>query len=175
MKLSKILLILLLAVTVVGCNKKDDDGDAGFTLSLANLAGTYDLTFLNVSIISVQEVAGIPVTSTVTAVGSVFQVEVIFTENGTYSAEGQYLLTTTVTVGSKTETDEEIFVINENGTFTLDANSETIEMSGAGELGNGTLDVSLFNENELRLTQEESIDTDDIMSDIMSEYRFVRQ
>ena len=175
MKLSKILLILLLAVTVVGCNKKDDNGDGGFTLSLANLAGTYDLTFLNVSIISVQEVAGIPVTSTVTAVGSVFDVEVVFTENGTYTAEGTYLLTTTVIVGGQTETDEEIFVIDEIGTYTLDVNSETIQMSGAGELANGTLDVSLFNETELRLTQEEAIDSDEIMSDIMSEYRFVRQ
>ncbi len=175
MKLSKILLILLLAVTVVGCNKKDDDGDSGFTLSLANLAGAYDLTYLNVTIESVTEVQGIPVSSTVTAVGSVFQVEVIFTENGTYTAEGQYLLTTTTTVGSKTETDEEIFVIDENGTFTLDANNETIQMSGAGELANGTLDISLFNENEMRLTQEEAIDSDDSMSDISSEYRFVRQ
>lgn len=175
MKLSKILLILILAATVVSCNKKDDDGDGGFTLSLANLAGTYDLTFLNVTIESVQEVAGIPVTSTVTAVGSVFQVEVIFTENGTYSAEGQYLLTTTVTVGGQTETDEEIFVINENGTYTLDANSETIQMSGAGDFANGTLDITLFNETQLRLSQEESIDTGDVMSDIMSEYRFVRQ
>ena len=175
MKLSKILLILILAVTVVGCNKKDDDGGNAINLSLANLAGTYDLTFLNATIVSVQEVAGIPVTSTVTAVGSVFQVEVIFTENGTYSAEGQYLLTTTVTVGGQTEIDEEIFVIDENGTYTLDANSETIQMSGAGDFANGTLDVALFDETQLRLTQEESITTGDVMSDLSSEYRFVRQ
>jgi len=175
MKLSKILLILFLTVTLVGCNKKDDDGGNSFNLSLANLAGTYDLTFLNVTIDQVFEVNGIPVNSTIMAVGSVFQVDVVFTENGTYTAEGQYLLTTTTTVGSKSETDEEILVIDENGTFTLDASSETIQMSGAGELANGTLDVSLFNETELRLTQEESMTTDDFMSDLMSEYRFERQ
>ena len=175
MKLSKILLILILAATVVSCNKKDDDGAKSFNLSLANLAGTYDLTFLNVSIESVQEVSGIPVTSTVIAVGSVFDVDVVFTENGTYTAEGTYLLTTTVTVGGQTEVDEEIFVIDENGTFSLDANSETIQMSGAGDLANGTLDVSLFSETQLRLTQEESTTTGDVMSDLMSEYRFVRQ
>ena len=175
MKSTKFLLIFILALTVLSCNKKDDDGATAFLLSRANLAGTHALTYLTINIEETTEVNGIPVVSTITAVGSTFQVEIIFREDGTYSIDGQYLLTTTVTVAGQTEIDTEIFVLNEGGNYSLDANDQTIFISGSGgELGSGTFDITLFNETDFRFTQVEPITQNGTTGEIMSEYRFER-
>jgi len=176
MKATKYLLIFILALTVVSCNKNDDDGESNsFLLNAANLAGTHALTFLTINIEETTEINGIPVTSTISAVGSTFQVEIIFLANGTYTIDGQYLVTTTVTVAGQTETDTEIIVLDEAGTYSIDANAETIFVSGSGgELGSGTFDITLFNETDFRFTQTEIITANGISGDIVSEYRFKR-
>lgn len=176
MKSAKYLLIFILALSVLSCNKNDDDGGTTtFLLSAENLAGTHALTFLTVDIEETQEINGIPVTSTITAVGSTFQVEMIFRADGTYSIEGQYLLTTTVTVAGQTETDTEIIVLDEGGTYSLDANDQTIFVSGSGgELGSGTFDITVFNETDFRFVQTQVITANGISGDIISEYRFER-
>jgi len=176
MKSTKYLLIFILALTVVSCNKNDDDGESNsFLLTAANLAGTHALTFLTVDIEETTEINGIPVTSTITAVGSTFQVEIVFLESGTYTIDGQYLVTTTVTVAGQSETDTEIIVLDEGGTYSIDANAQTIFVSGSGgELGSGTFDITLFNETDFRFTQTETITANGISGDIVSEYRFER-
>ena len=176
MKPTKILLIFVLALSVISCNKKDDDGETNsFLLNAANLAGTHALTFLTINIEETTEINGIPVTSTITSVGSTFQVEIIFLENGTYTIEGQYLMTTTVSVAGQSETDTEIIVLDEGGTYSIDANEETIFVSGSGgELGSGTFDITLFNETDFRFTQTQVITTNGTTGDIVSEYRFKR-
>ncbi len=175
MKLSKILLILFVSVSVLSC-KKDDDSKTSYTLNNANLAGDYDITYLKADVDQVVEINGVPVTSTIRAVGSVFQATVSFTENGTYTASGNYLLTTTVTAGGNSETDEEIITLDDSGTYSVDANSETISLSGATDIGDGTYEVTLFNEDEIRFVLEDSYsDTDGNTTDIRSEYRFRRK
>lgn len=176
MKLSKTLLILVLALSVFSCNKNDDDGETSFLLNRENLAGTHALTFLTVDIVEMTEINGIPVTSTITAVGSTFQVDVIFNADGTYTAEGQYLVTTTVTVAGQTEVDTEIIVLDEGGTYSLNANDQTVFISGSGgEIGSGTFDVTVFNQTSFQFTQTESITQNGTTGEITSEYRFVRQ
>jgi hypothetical protein len=177
MKSTKILLIFLSILTLASCKKNDDDGDSNaFLLSKANLAGTHDLTFLTVDIEETTEINGIPVVSTITAIGSTFQVEVVFLENGTYTIEGQYLVTTTVTVAGQSETDTEIIVLDEGGTYSLNANDETIFISGSGgEIGSGTFDITLFNETDFRFTQTQQITQNGTTGEIVSEYRFKRQ
>lgn len=176
MKATKFLLIFILALSVISCNKNDDDGDTNsFLLNAANLAGTHALTFFTVDINETTEINGIPVSSTITAVGSTFQVEIIFLEDGTYTIEGQYLVTTTVTVAGQSETETQIIVLNEGGTYSINANEETIFISGSGgELGSGTFDITLFNETDFRFTQTQIITGNGITGDIVSEYRFER-
>ncbi|MEM7084761.1 MAG: hypothetical protein AAF489_01185 [Bacteroidota bacterium] len=176
MKSTKILLIFILALSVLSCKKNDDDTEtSAFLLTAENLAGTHALTFLTVDVEETTEINGIPVTSTITAVGSTFQVEIIFRADGTYVIEGQYLLTTTVTVAGQTEMTTEIIVLDEGGTFSLDANEQTIFISGSGdELGSGTFDITLFNETDFRVTQTQVITAQGVSGDVITEYRFER-
>lgn len=176
MKSTKLLLIFILSFSILSCNKNsDDDGGTSFLLSAENLAGTHALTFLDIDIEETTEINGIPVMSTITIIGSTFQVEMIFQENGTYSIEGQYLQTTTVTVAGQTETDTEIIVLDEGGTYSLDANEQTIFLSGSGgELEAGTFEVTVFNETDFRFVQHEEIVTTLTNTDIFSEFRFER-
>lgn len=176
MKPTKILLILLISLSVVSCKKDDNGGGNSFLLTNANLAGLYDVAFLLATIDQIIDVNGIPVDSNITAEGSTFQVDIIFNEDGTYTAEGQYLLTVTTTVAGQTEIDTEIIVLDEGGTYTLNANAQTIFLSGSGgELGSGNFDIILFNETQLQIMQEETIMTNGVTSDLLTEYHFVRQ
>ncbi|NNM22980.1 MAG: hypothetical protein HKO54_05455 [Flavobacteriaceae bacterium] len=176
MKPIKNLLILIIAIPMLlACKKDDNGGESAFLLSKANIAGSHDLTYLTSNIEQTFEVNGIPVNSTTTIVGDTFQVVVVFSEDGTYAAEGQYRITTTITVAGMTETDTEIIVLDETGTFQLDANTQTITFDGGSEFGDGTFEFALFNENEMRITQSLAIDENGATGDAETEVRFVRQ
>jgi len=163
----------MLTISIVSC-KSDDDGDSNaYLLTNANLAGNYNITMLTFNIDQVFEFNGVPVTSNTTGVGDTFQVDFVFNENGTYTAQGQYRIVTNITVGGNTETDSEIIVLNENGSFQLNANNEKITFDG--DFADGTFDVSLFNQNEIRLTQTTSEVTSDGSIDTQAEIRMVRQ
>ena len=175
MRSTRILLIFLLVTSLLSC-KKDDNGNVTvFLLNNENLAGTHALTFLSVVIDQTFEINGIPVTSHTTVVGDTFQVLFIFAANGTFTAEGEFRVTITTTVAGQSETETEIIVLDENGTYQLNTNAQTITIDGGGEFGNGTFDVVLFNETEFRITQELSEDNNNIITDTQSELRFVRQ
>jgi len=175
MRSTRILLIFLLATSLLSCKKDDDANITVFLLSNKNLAGTHALTFLSVVIDQTFDINGIPVTSQTTVVGDTFQVLFIFAENGTYTAEGEFRITVTTTVLGETRTETEIIVLDENGTYQLNANAQTITIDGGGEYSNGTFDVVLFNETEFRITQELTDDSNNIITDTQSELRFVRQ
>jgi hypothetical protein len=154
--------------------KSDDEGNQ-FLLSYENLAGLYDLVYLNGNIETTIEIQGIPVTAVTIIEGSTFQVDATFNQNGTYSLEGEYLVTITTTAGGSTETDSEIIVVDDTGTFQIDANEQTITITSSVDELDGTFDVTLFNENQLRLVQEESYTEGDASIDSIIEVRFVRQ
>lgn len=176
MKSTKILLILFAVLTVLSCKKDDDGGGNSFLLTPANLAGLYDLIYLTSNIEQTVEVNGIPVMATTDVVGDTFQIDMVFNENGTYTVEGQYRITVTVTVAGMTETTTEIIVLDEAGDYTLDANAQTITLSGAnGELGDGVFDITLYNETEFRIVQVETITANGVDADVTNELRFVRQ
>lgn len=175
MRSTRILLIFILTISVLSCKKDDNGGVTAFLLTNENLAGIHALTFLSIIIDQTFEINGIPVTSHTTAVGDTFQVLFIFTENGTYTAEGEFRITTTTTVAGQTQTETEIIVLDDNGTYQLNTNAQTITINGGGEFGSGVFDVTLFNETEFRLTQEMSDDSNNIITDTQSELRFIRQ
>lgn len=174
MNLSKILLVLFLSLSIVSCKNNDDD-TVLFVLSNTNLAGTHALTFFNVNLDQAFEINGIPVTSNTTVVGDTFQVTAVFGDNGTYTIAGQYRIVTTVTVAGMSETDTEIIVLDENGTYQISSNAETLTLSGLNDLGDGVFNVEVFNANELRLTQMISETAGGVTSDTTTELRFTRQ
>ena len=173
MKTLRKLLVVSIIFLLFAC-KSDDDGDQ-YLLSYENLAGLYDMVLFNGNIETTVEIQGIPVTAVTTIVGDTFQVDADFKQNGTYTIEGEYRVTITTTAGGNTETDTEIIVINDTGTYSINANDQTVTITSDLDDFDGTFDVTLFNETQLRLVQEESTVVDGATVDSIIEIRFVRQ
>ena len=167
------LFIISFVFLIFAC-KSDDEGNQ-YLLSYENVAGLYNLVYLNGNIDTTVEVQGIPVTAVTTIVGDTFQVDATFNQNGTYSLEGEYRVTITTTAGGNTETDTEIVVIDDTGTYQIDANEQMITITSNLEEFDGSFDVTLFNETQLRMVQEESTEADGAQIDSIIEMRFVRQ
>lgn len=159
MNITKFLLVMFLAVATVSCNKDDDGGgDTPFTLTNTNLSGTYKISSASATSISTTNVAGSTVTvATTTVVGDTFQVSIIFNENGSYTATGQYRIVTTITpTGGAPIVTEEILVVDSSGTYSLNSSSQTILInSNDDSFVDGLFDVALFNETTVNLTQED--------------------
>ncbi|QIE60068.1 hypothetical protein G5B37_10985 [Rasiella rasia] len=174
MKTFKTILITFLAVaTLIGC-KKDDDNDNTFLLSNSNFAGMYDLTLFNGEIETTTEFKGVPITAVTTIVGDTFQVIFDVNDNGTLTVDGQYRVTTSVTVAGQTETDTEIVDIdNDSGTYVVNANAQTISFADLDGVDT-TFDVTLFNENEVRLVSTETTTSPDSSTVTTLEIRLVR-
>lgn len=190
MKNLKHLLIALIAVaTLVACKGDDDNNDDVFLFSNTNIAGSHDLTFFKLDAEVRGELAGIPVTAIVTGLGDTFQTTINFNANGTFIVDGQFRIATETTIGGQTTPDSIIVNLdNETGSYSISSNADTITFSGIepiqittlGEgvtvdLIDGTWDVTLFNESELRLTKTESEVNGDTETDSTVEIRFIRQ
>ncbi len=187
MKTVKNILIAFMAVaTLVACKSDDDNAEAAFVLTNANLAGDYDLSFLTVNAEVTQSIAGVPVTAVVNGQGDTFQATANFTNNGTFVLDGQFRINTTVTVGGGTTSTPVIVDLeNESGTYTIGGNADTIVFTGIGDVQvnptvaidvfNGAWDVTLFNENEIRLQKMENTTIDGIDTVANVEIRLMRQ
>lgn len=174
MKFSKILFLFVIAVSVVSC-KSDDDGAAAFNLSNANLAGTHDLTYFVSNFSSTGDVGGQTVTVTANVTGDTYQVEVIFTEAGTYTINGEFRTTTTTSLGGPPEV--EIVTLDEAGTYQVNETAQTIVFIEDGSTaGDSDINsVTLFNETELRIIYEDTYTENGDEVTEMTELRFVRQ
>jgi len=152
MKATKCLLIFISILTLASC-KKDDGGEDEFALNNENLSGNYELIFLQTVTVETTEINGLQVVSTITSVGDTFQVDYFFTNNGEYTAAGLFrILTTTVVNGEQTMEDAMIQDIDIDGNYTITSSSSLLVLDGV------TFEVTLFNENQLRITRTE-IDT----------------
>ncbi len=174
MKILKYLLVLVLIVTLASC-KSDDDSDPPYLLIYENFAGIHELNFLLANVQTTVVIEGLPITVTSIAEGSVFQIESLFNQNGTYTLEGQFLLTTTTTGGGTSETVEEIIVLDENGNYQLNDTAKTINLTSSNDLLNGTFDVTLFTETEVRMKKEDTSVEGDMTTESEIEIRFIRQ
>ena len=188
MKTVKIVMIAFMALaTLVACKSDDDNVEAAFVLTNANLAGDYDLSFLTVNAEVTQPIAGVPVTAVINGQGDTFQATSNFTNNGTFVLDGQFRINTTVTVngGTPTETPVIVDLENETGAYTIGGNADTIVFTGiidvqvnptvTIDLFNGAWTVTLFNENEIRLQKMENTVIDDVETVANVEIRFMRQ
>lgn len=152
MKISKILVILIMAVSVFGCKK--DDNNPTFDLNNANFAGTYRITSYNGKIEQTFDINGTPVASTTTLVGDTFQVNTVFGTNGSYRSTGEYRLVTTVVTAGNTTTGSEIIVVDDSGTYLLNSSTNKITITVDGDPQ--TFDVVLFNETSVTLKMTSS-------------------
>lgn len=149
MKITKMLLVMFLAVAAVSCNK-DDNGPEPFTLSNANISGTYKITSLNIRMDQTFTINGTPIQSVTTVVGDTFQVNTVLSTNGTYASTGNYRITTTVvTNGGEPTTETSIITANDTGTFTVNSSDNTISIPVNGTIQ--TYDVVLFNSTQINL------------------------
>lgn len=146
MKNLRILLIAVIAVGFTACSS-DDDAPA-FELSNANLAGTYDIVFLE----------GSEVESTTTSSGNTIVVETIsfttdtftnatyvFSANGTLVSSGSFRLTETITANGSSTTDSEIVILDSQTTFSLNITGRTITIDG------DIWEITRFDDDELFL------------------------
>jgi hypothetical protein len=165
MKIFKFTLIAFITTTILSCS--DNSNDPELDLTNESLAGNYNITILNIDIESSAEVAGVPVTiSNTTIDGDTFQVDVVFNTNGTYTAGGQYRITSTVTpVATPPVTNTEIIVFDDSGSYSINSDENTITfMIQDQALLSGTFNVSDFNENSISLTQQVEETIGDITS-----------
>lgn len=176
MKFFKYVIILFISVSLVNCSK--DSTEPPFVLSNANLAGTYNINSLSVNIKATAITSGIPVTiSRATNVGSVFQFDFILNANGSYTASGQYVLDTSVTpTGSSPITNTSIINIDDSGTYQINTTTNTITFtSSKGDFIEGAMNVVVFNETTVSLTQETEEFEDPITTEIDANISFVRK
>lgn len=169
MKLFKSLLVLILAVTIVSCSSDDDNNQ--FVLSNANLSGTHSLTLFNTTDTETTNINGLDVVTEFTSVGDTFQVTIVFSEDGTYVIDGEFVSNYVTRVAGQVidEGSEIIDIENQSGNYSTDNALRELVLDGEA------WDVTLFNESELRIVLEDIYTEGDVDYESTSEIRMVRQ
>jgi hypothetical protein len=183
MKLLKYFLVLFISITITSCS--DSSSEPPYTLSNANIAGTYNIKSLslNTEVTSSTIVAGVEVPFTVASsesTGDTFGVTFVLNTSGSYTVSGQYRIVSVVTpaVGD-TVTNNEIIRFpdaGDSGTYNINTTDNTITFTSAsGDFLEGTLTVIAFNETTVSLSQELEEVEDAITTKINANISFVRQ
>jgi len=179
MKIVKLLLFTILAVSFTSCNK-DDNGNSEFSLTMENFSATYKISSFNEIILDVDIDNGIETNTTTTLVGDSFQGTYVFNSDGSYVMDAQYDITETVVV----ENDPPIvdnYTVNDDltGTYTINTsdNSITITYMNGGFTETTTFGIENFSSTGVNLTYID-IDTnpaDGNTYDLRGEIKLVRQ
>ena len=147
MKLLKFLVVLVMIFSLNACSS-DEDSDQ-YVLNNTNLsAGNYDLTYFNSYTTATVDINGLEIISEFSATGETFQYTITFFEDGTYIADGQYVVNETTTVAGQI-TEQDTYIEdddNEQGTYV--ANNDAMQLV----MDDDVFDVILFNANELRIS-----------------------
>ena len=169
MKFLKILFVLFVVISITSCSS--DDEVIQYDLNNANLsAGSFDLNYLSSYTTATVDINGLEIISEFAATGETFQFTITFFENGTYIANGQYVVIQTTTVSGQI-TEEDIYiedVDNEEGTYVANDGAMQLVMDG------NIFDVTLFNANELRLVQNDTYTEDGVDFVDTGEIRMIR-
>lgn len=165
MKILKSLFILFIAISLSSCST--EDSAPTYPLTYENIAGTYDIQSLSLNVKTTINVGAVPVTSTANGVGDTFQVDLIMNQDRTYSVKGAYRLVTTATVPGVAPTEtKEIINIDESGSYTINSDNSITFVDPDAEFLEGSLNVTVFNENTFTLTQEVNTQDPILNSDI---------
>jgi hypothetical protein len=156
MKTLKLILFAVITSTILSC--ADNSTEPEIILSNESLAGNYDVAVLDSDLETSTVVADVPVTvANASLVGDTFQVDVIINADGTFSAEGQYRVVSTITpVGTAPITETEIITLDpSSGSYILNTLQNTITFSSQDmSLLEGTFNVIVFNETTFTLNQQ---------------------
>lgn len=154
MKAFKFLFVLFLALNIISCSNSNDN-EPIIILSKANLIGTYGIESMVIDTKTTTTVSGFPVVVNSSSIGSLFQVDLIFNSDNTYSIKGEHAIKTTITsVGNAPIINEEIIVLNESGTYSVNTVDSSILFTNQNaEFLTGKITVSGISENKLSLTQ----------------------
>lgn len=200
MKFSKIFVVLLFVLAIVSCKKDDSpdqfidsDGDGVvdvndlcpnipgtvldngcYLITNINLTGAHAFSFYSEHLVTTVSIPPNPPVELISDItGDIFQITLSFTEAGTFTFVGEFLVT--VTVEGQPPTSQ-IVTVDESGTYQANDESETITFMGTGDYLNGVFTVTMFDQSELRLTKEETIIvSDEIMTNSEKEFRFIRE
>lgn len=192
MKFFKCILILFISASITSCG--DDSSEPPFVLSNANIAGNYNMSSFNTDVdLSTEVTPGVKATfSTIKLVGDIFQVDFVLTSNGSYTASGQYSVTSTVTAtGSSPVTNQSIINFSDSGTFNVNTanNTITFNSSNGDFLGsdfiknnfnvnifnNNTFNITVFNENGFKVAQEVEEVVNPIITEVSAVIGFVKK
>lgn len=172
MKNLKFILVLAISIMAISCD--DDDGTTeptGPTLTAELLAGTYNLNFLESTIIVDEVVTGGTARTMIDIVADTFGTSnIVFNANGRYTLDFQYRTTTTTTFqNDQPIVETEIENFTNAGSYTVNDANQTITIDG--EMGN----VSLFSNGQLRLEFEDVNVDGDTTTTSNDELRFTGQ
>ena len=177
MKIFKFILILFITVSMTSCS--DDTSEPTITLSNTNIAGTYEISSLNIEEIeSATSSAGVTVElSRNTKIGDTFQVNLVIKSNGTFTASGEYRSASTV-VPTPTNGQEtpKIIIINSSGSYEINTSLNTINFTqNEGNFIDGSFDITTFNETTVIMNQEATDTQGGITNKIKTNITFTRQ
>ncbi|WP_166385917.1 hypothetical protein [Polaribacter sp. 11A2H] len=148
MKLLKSFLILFIAISITSCSSDDDNNS--FELVATNLVGSYNLTaYKSVETeIATASNGNESTLSTTTKTGSSFKVVVELKANGTYSIDGNFILT-------PNNGEQNVEIIASSGNYSLNATDKKITLiaSEDGAFVGGSFDIKSFNEDKMVLKQ----------------------
>ncbi len=149
MKIFRLFFMTIAVIGLTACSS-DDDNNA-VELTNTNLAGTYDVVFLEGSEVETDDSSGV-VVRTIEVTGDTFTDAIfIFNADGTYSASGDYRVNFTITTTNVgTVMESEIDSFDETGNYSTNNANSTITLDG--EVG----DVTLFDGTNLYVTFEET-------------------
>ena len=168
MKVFKHLFTLVIFVSLIACTSDDTPL---YELNSTNLsAGSYDVTYLTSNATQTQNVNGLDIVTEDITEGETFQLTITFRENGTYLVDGQYVINTQRTVAGEIVSQSTYIedIDDEIGTYA--PNNSTMQL-----LLNETLfDVTLFNNNQLRISTSDAYTEDGVDYFQTSEIRMVR-
>ena len=169
MKLLKNLVVLVMIFSLNACSS-DEDSDQ-YELNNTNLsAGSYDLTYFNSYTTATVDINGLEIISEFSATGETFQFTITFFEDGTYIADGQYVVNETTTVAGQI-TEQDTYIEdddNEQGTYV--ANNDAMQLV----IDDDVFDVILFNANELRISLNNMYTEEGVDYSETAEIRMVR-
>lgn len=149
MKIFKLFFIAIAVIGFTACSSDDDNNTV--ELTNANLAGTYDVVFLEGSEVETDASSGVVVRTIQITADTFTNAIFIFNTDGTYSSSGDYRINFTITVTNVgTETESEIDSFDEAGNYSTNDTNRTITIDGQ------VSDVTLFDGTNLYITFEET-------------------
>jgi hypothetical protein len=168
MKVFKHLFTLVIFVSLIACTSDDTPL---YELNSTNLsAGSYDVTYLTSNATQTQNVNGLDIVTEDITEGETFQLTITFRENGTYLVDGQYVINTQRTVAGEIVSQSTYIedIDDEIGTYA--PNNSTMQLL----LDETLFDVTLFNNNQLRISTSDAYTEDGVDYFETSEIRMVR-